>query len=103
MKIQVGNPLITGILLLILVLIGILIINKNEGFQSYDKRQNLEDIRYFISLGLNPEYNDSYRNALADYQANNGVDYFSSEDVNSRSSTDIPINDSSADLDQRTF
>ena len=33
MKIQVGNPLITGILLLILVLIGILIINKNEGFQ----------------------------------------------------------------------
>jgi len=76
------NVFTSGFLFLILILLGFLLINTNEGFQSYSKRKNLEDLRYFISLGLNPEYNDSYRNALSDYRTNNGVDYFDSADSN---------------------
>ena len=43
--------------------------------QPYDINKNLSDLKYFTSLGLNPEYNESFKNALNEYKLNNGVDY----------------------------
>ena len=112
MKLQIENlftsekVVTTGILLLILLLLAFLLINTSEGFQInklYNKRQNLEDLRYFISLGLNPLYNDSYKYALDDYRTYNGVDYFDSDDAISKSakpkSSEVDIKEINTDLD----
>jgi len=73
------------LLLLILVLLTFLLSSTTEGFQAspaYDRDANLEDLRYLMGLGLRPEYNDSYRDQLALYAANNnGADFRTSADA----------------------
>jgi hypothetical protein len=81
------NVKIIVIILLLLVLVAIyyLMNNSYERFQIYDLNKNINELNYYISLGLDPAYNDSYRDALAEYKANNGIDY----DPNNQQ---VPIN-----------
>jgi len=71
------NIQIILIILLLLAAITLYYLSSStyERFQIYDLNKNITDLNYYISLGLQPEYNDSYRDALAEYKANNGVDY----------------------------
>ena len=50
-------------------------VKNKEGFQSYDVNKNISDIKYYISLKLNPATNNSYKKALEDYKTNMNKDY----------------------------
>ena len=72
----IGKKGIVYFFLILVFLILLYLMKKtNEGFQVYDVDKNISDIKYFMSLGLNPNSNTSYKNALDLYKTNMGKDF----------------------------